>query len=798
MMVDAQQMSLGRRLLRERESHHWTQEQLAKKIGCTALSINRWENDRTSPRPDMINLLIEAFAKPPERWGMGILKHWNIPYSRNPYFTERGQILLNLHKILGAENSVLSQTLAICGLGGMGKTQTTIEYAYRYANEYEAVLWVGADSRETLVSDFAKLAQTLDLREKEETDQFRMIAAVKLWLQKHRPWLLIFDNADELAVVSDFLPRQASGATLLTTRSQITGPHIKKTEMEKMSQEEGVTFLLRRITSSGDEEDPSKKVSDIEQRAAQKLWEAMDGLPLALDQAGAYIEAAQCSLTDYLNLYRHHPNTLLQERGGPIPEHPDAVATTWDLSFQRVEQKNPAAAELLRFCSFLSPDAIPEELITRGAAHFTSPLQAVAASTRLLDKAISTLRAYSLVKRDPTAHMLSIHRLVQAVLQDMLDEKESRSWAKRVILAVNAAFPHPEHDTWSQCERLMSHALLAAQYIERQQITSEEAGRLLHETASYLRDRARYSEAEPLYQRALRIRERHLGPEHLDLADPLNGLAELYRQQGKYEQAEPLFLRALSIREQHLGTEHPDTARNLNNLAILYWQQSKYEQAEPLFQRALSIYEQHLGADHLDTARSLNGLANLCQHQRKYEQAEALYQRVLSIWEQHLGVDHPYTASCRNNLAELYRQQGKYEQAAPMFQRVLAIFEQQLGPQHPDTARSLNNLAELYRQQGKYEQAEPLFLRALSIYEQHLVADHLDTAESLHGLAKLYQQQGKYEQAEALYQRALAIRKQRLGPTHPETQDTQKDYTVFLGIIRRDAEATVLDTSHEP
>src|SRR5579863_4277788 len=161
MMVDTQQMSLGRRLQREREGHRWTQEQLAKKIGGTALSINRWEHDRTSPRPDMLNLLIKVFDKPPERWGTGILKYWNIPYSRNPYFTERGQILLSLHKTLGAENSVvLSQTLTISGLGGIGKTQTALEYAYRYAYEYEAVLWVGADSRETLISDFAKLAKT--------------------------------------------------------------------------------------------------------------------------------------------------------------------------------------------------------------------------------------------------------------------------------------------------------------------------------------------------------------------------------------------------------------------------------------------------------------------------------------------------------------------------------------------------------------------------------------------------------------------------------------------------------------
>jgi transcriptional regulator with XRE-family HTH domain len=166
-IVDTQQMSLGRRLQRERESRHWTQEQLAEKIGGSVPSINRWEHDRATPRQDMFNILIEVFGRTPERWGTGRQILWNIPFLRNPYFTGRDQTLLHLHRTLAADNTVvLSQTRAISGLGGMGKTQTALEYAYRYANEYEAVLWVRADSHETLVSDFALLALTLDLREK--------------------------------------------------------------------------------------------------------------------------------------------------------------------------------------------------------------------------------------------------------------------------------------------------------------------------------------------------------------------------------------------------------------------------------------------------------------------------------------------------------------------------------------------------------------------------------------------------------------------------------------------------------
>ncbi len=270
-MEDAKKIDLGRRLRRERERLRWTQGQLAEKIRYAVPSINRWEHGKNKIRQEAVDELIKVFGKPPERWGIG---YWHVPFLHNPYFTGRDEILLRLHRTLAADNTVaLSQTRAISGLGGIGKTQTAIEYAYRYANEYEAVLWVQADSHETLVSDFAKLSQTLDLREKEETDQFRMVTAVKHWLQEHDSWLLILDNADDLAVVSDFLPRKPGGSTLLTTRSQITGSHIKKIPMEKMSQEEGVLLLLRRITSNEDgngEDDLLRNMSDAERHAARR------------------------------------------------------------------------------------------------------------------------------------------------------------------------------------------------------------------------------------------------------------------------------------------------------------------------------------------------------------------------------------------------------------------------------------------------------------------------------------------------------------------------------------------------
>ena len=251
-------------------------------------------------------------------------------------------------------------------------------------------------------------------------------------------------------------------------------------------------------------------------------------MPLALDQAGAYLEETGMDLASYQHLYQQHRAKVLLQRGGLVADHPLPVATTWSLSFQQVEAHHPAAAELLRLCAFLAPDAIGEEILMEGASQLGAILALTMRDSWQRNQAIEALRAYSLVRRDPHEQTLSIHRLIQAVLQDALSAEEKHLWAERAVGAVNQAFPHARYEAWPTCERLLLQALEATQTIERYQLIGEETARLLYETASYLQDRARYQEAEPLYLRALRIQEQRLGPEHPQVAYSLDGLADLY------------------------------------------------------------------------------------------------------------------------------------------------------------------------------------------------------------------------------------------------------------------------------
>ena len=558
---------------------------------------------------------------------------WNVPYPRNSFFIGRDEILTRLHTQLQAgQATALSQPHAIIGLGGIGKTQIAVEYAYRYHLDYQVVLWARAESIEALTSSYVTIATLLNLPEHEAQEQKITMQAVKTWLQTHSVWLLMLDNADDLSLVPAFLPPALGGHLLLTTRAFAVGRLASRLEVDTLSAEQGALFLLRRaslIAPDATLEHISPKPRDLAIQVSQELG----GLPLALDQAGAYLEATGTALAAYQQIYQQHRTTLLAQRRAEGADHPEPVASTWSLSFARVEATNPAAADLLRLCAYLAPDAIPEEILAQGAAHLGAVLGPVASDAFLLGEATEALRAYSLVGRDPGLQTLSVHRLVQAVLRDALDAAGKQRWAERAIRAIHAALPPVDHTNWQEWERLLAHAQACAAWMEPEEIHFQEAAEVLQQTGLYLTDRARYSEAEPLLERAYQMSEQQQGAEHLDTARDASTLAYLYFEQGKYEQAEPLYVRALAIREQQLGPQHPDTAQSLNNLALLYRKQGKYKQAEPLFVSALEIREQQLGPLHPHTAGSLNNLSHLYYAQGKYEQAEPLLVRALAIYE---------------------------------------------------------------------------------------------------------------------------------------------------------------------
>jgi CHAT domain-containing protein/tetratricopeptide (TPR) repeat protein len=282
-------------------------------------------------------------------------------------------------------------------------------------------------------------------------------------------------------------------------------------------------------------------------------------------------------------------------------------------------------------------------------------------------------------------------------------------------------------------------------------------------------EQGNYAEAEQLDRRVLAIRERVLGPDHPDVATSLNNLAGVYRKEGRNADAEPLYIRALRIREEALGSDDPHVSEALNNLAALYQDEGRYAEAEPLYTRALAIIEKARGPGHPDLATCLDNLGTLYRDEGRYADAEPLYTRALRIREEALGSGHPDVAEALNNLAVLYRGEGRYAEAEPLYKRALAIRENAFGPDNPDIAYSLNNLAAFYQEQGRISEAEPPLTRALAMLEKALGPDHADVANSMNNLAELYRGEGRYAEAESLYKRALPIAERALGLEHRDT-----------------------------
>ncbi len=467
----------------------------------------------------------------------------------------------------------------------------------------------------------------------------------------------------------------------------------------------------------------------------------MEGLPLALVQAGAYIEETGCSLEDYLSLYARHRKYLLERGSRFLFDHPDTVATTWSLSFQEVERQSPLAGEVLRFCAFLAADAIPEELLTLGDAQLGDPLGALALDSLKLNEALEVLRKYSLVRRDTSTHTLTIHRLVQAVLRDSLDQQTQRLWAERVVRTVNAAFPEADNGVGEMyhyyLQYYMPHVQECAMLIEQYELRTTEAARLLYQAGIFLYFYGFYPQSQSFHELALVIREQVFGSEHPAVAESLNSLAVFARFQGNSEQAERLHQQALAIREKTLGLNHPLTAQSLNNLGVLYRTQGKYEQAEPFLSQALNLSEQALGSEHPDTLLALINMAKLYIEQGKYEQAEPFAKQALATSKRILVPEHYLMAQSLNLQARLAYKQGKYEQAETFWKQTVAIVEKTFGSKHLSTAERLNDLAELYAVQGRYTEAESLCQRALSICEKILGSKHPDTVAVHEHLKKI-------------------------------------------------------------
>ncbi|HEY1351928.1 MAG TPA: tetratricopeptide repeat protein, partial [Ktedonobacteraceae bacterium] len=621
---------------------------------------------------------------------------WTVPYRQNRCFVGRETLLACLATAFSSWEALTTPVVVLTGLGGIGKTQTALEYAYRSSVHYQAIFWINAASQETLLADLVTLARTLGISTTRQAETQEHLLLVRRWLEQRQHWLLVLDALTDFSLALETLPLRSAGHVLVTTQHRVSQAVARVLDVGPLTEQEALSLLFLRSGLPS----LSARVLAEDSAAAQRLCRLFDGLPLALDQAGAYLEQTGCGVAEYEQRYRARHLPFLQRRGETVMDHPASVVATWSLTFQQVQAHDPCAADLLRVCAFLAPAVIPQAIFQQGASHLGSHLASLEQDDLRFDAAIATLRQFSLIRRDSRTHTLSLHRLVQVVLRALMPADQQALWAGRVVQALCAAFPRRQEPVWAQCAFYLAHVSVCEELVTRYHLSFPDLGTVVYRVGRFFHEHGQYQEASACYQRARQFcQATPLAADPDGLPQILESLGWLALGRRHFAQAQACLDEAWTLKREIYGPTHLETARTLHILGRVAHAQRHCQQAERFYRQALQIKEQALGKEDAETATTILALGWLMFDQQQYAQASRFYQAALQIRLTVLGREHVGTAVVFHLLARLAQRQKQYPRAERLFFQALSIKKQTLCPDHPSLAITLQALARLYHEQ---------------------------------------------------------------------------------------------------
>ncbi len=582
---------------------------------------------------------------------------------RPPFLAGREELLAELDARLAGGEGAGPRTVVLSGLGGAGKTSVAVEYAYCHLTEVGVVWQFPAEDTTVLAAGFGELAAQLGARGL--ADARDPVASVHAVLARFPvPWLLIFDNAPDMASVAAFLPPAGPGQVLITSQNP-NWPR-QPLDVPALDRDAAAGFLVSRT-------------GDADRQAAQDLASMLGGLPLALEQAAAYTQATGDTLADYLALFGQRRAALLA-RGEPAGDG-KTVASTWALAFDSLQETGPGAVGLLRLLAFCASEAIPLHLLLQPRPELAGQLgdQVVPVLLPLLEDpleardAIGALRRYSLISL-AAGGSVSLHRLVQAVTADQMPAELVRQWQQATAAVIEDAIPGDTvpPETWPVCAALLPHA----------QAALADGSDGMVRIASYLGWSGSYAAARDLQRRVLDARERVLGPEHPRTLTILADLASWTGHAGDPAAARDLFAGLLPVRERVSGAEHPDTLGARHELARWTGQAGSPAAARDQYARLLPVRERVLGAEHPDTLWTRANLARWTGEAGDPAAARDQYAGLLPVRERVLGPEHPNALDTRHELARWTGEAGDPAAARDLFAGLLPVRERVLGPEH--------------------------------------------------------------------------------------------------------------------
>ncbi|KAF8639327.1 hypothetical protein AX17_001575 [Amanita inopinata Kibby_2008] len=573
----------------------------------------------------------------------------------SPFFVGRENYLTTLKNHFippTAEGLPVRMSFLLHGMGGVGKTQICLKFIQDTWNQFSHVFWIDASSETTITHSLQWVA-------KNQGFQFVSATSVLHWLSRLKDdvhWLMVFDNADSgHELVERFIPPGNRGNILITSRNKSMGRVVSfqnSVEVHQLEEEEALKLLV----NAGNLDIALDHVLE----AARKIVDELHCFPLALDQAGAYMQATPCDPVDYLDLYhKHHKEMMSHPEFKGASDYGRTAYGTWDISIQAIERmaskgdpKCHAAQSALilhKLFAFFHYEDIAEEIMKRAAENYQANISAhekveLPHSTSLLDpqtlhldeagewdvlhfqSGIRMLISFSLIKAT-RPDLYSIHPLVHVWSYERLSKEE---------MFINC---HKARALLS-CSLLPERKLLFALTVVPHLKTNLNLSQQLHIKEEYFHDvystfsHIFYVDGE--FEKAGWMAERHLnelksrlGKEHYLTVASMTKLAAVYRNSKGWEEAEILLLEALKMWRIEYGSQCHYTLWPVYMLASVYNYQGKFHEAEKLQSEAVEEHKELLGLGHRSTLKAIEGLAQIYSQQERWDEAEKLLQQVL-------------------------------------------------------------------------------------------------------------------------------------------------------------------------
>ena len=701
---------------------------------------------------------------------------FHVPFrSKGEQVVGREEALLSVREQLTkGDPTHIGQAAALWGLGGLGKTQLAVEYAYRHKKDYpNGVIWLTAD--QDIDAQLIDLANEAKWVAPQSEHKFKLETAQQR-LRTYSDCLIVFDNLESPKAIKAYLPEPEANPHILVT-SRTEQPGFTPISLDLLDSELSLKLLLQGAGSA------QKPVGAEEEKAAREIANALHGLPLALELAGAYVSYRRVGWQEYRDLLKQSVKAALPVKflGGSFTKHEKDLYSTLKIN-EEVLSEEPRLRDILDLLAWSGSASMGMSLMcallgARNQAELTNALS-LATSIRLLQK----------VGKDS----YSIHRLVAEMWREEIPLAGREAWINEICGRMgdwfqqrkegfeNLAGFEAEIDhlrTWQQ------HALDHAQ---------KHASRLTWLQAYPSIHRGQYKETKKWVTKASELLEQFKVEDPQLEANLLEDHGFCFYYSGDFKRALEHYQKSLSIRKELFGERHSETARSFDNIGNSYSGLGQLDLGLENVEKSLSLRKELLGERHSETALSFNNVGSAYTNLGQNERALGYYEKALGIYLELFGEHHPDTALSYNNMGISYANRGQEERALEYYQKALGIYIKLFGERHPDTALSFNNIGVSYSNLGQNERALEYYEKALNVRLELFGERHPDTALSFNNTGVSYSNLGQNERALECYEKALKVRKEQLGDLHPFTIESFKALAYTLSFLDRDREALQL------